>query len=856
MDYANGTHLYKWQWDLIHDPVGVPFLEGDGDGEMVVVDAVPCEIEYSSVPGSNKLSDWTEVRVGRGFITPSGGFARLNQTVKVVFGRKVDDNLTITNGVVSKIRIQLDEDNTEEYIAITTHERGANHVNATRWFHGYAKSIVSSLLRREYTWAENQAIIDTNGGYLELLPLLSSQDLVYAMGDMVNVDYRPIGDCYCEFLFSVSDQSVLLPHTGTASLGYHHIPYFADEIYTSCPNECDDSVNDLFGAGRQLYELLRPHVESDEEEALRELGIHFNSIRNGPSFAFYGDFLEDMGPMVSLKPDVINYFINNEIFTVEAFDSHFPHSSDFARDAETIFVKFGNEPLRSSIPPNYNEKTLDHARGGKYEYSFSDLIKREKIRTNIPMFYTGITNFESAEIAPPLSTYDAHEQYVAIFGTNSAMFAWASYFFGVASETYDPLAVGIVVRRIGTLFKPGVTAGSRFLRLANAVQKIKTKPGLTLEQIAQLDDFLLNIPQGKLKNLSSTINSGETTFVRPRGENPNQVGYYSVRQNGDQGEFVEIAYIQKEGSNYFLRVDQNHLNTPGFEDVPVGQGTHFDVGGGVQIRNNQGQYLKDVQLIRREDGLTSFTGRIDIARTRLTATNASEELIQRVSQSEYADDLSLDLVNGGSGFIATFNQSVEGLVGAWRVVKHLPDDIRLSVPSLHNISDILSSSLPRVEKINLIESRIASSAYEHGAILAPDGSLIAFRVGTPNSIDFSDLFGNVPSGYFFTHNHPGSGTFSDNDILTASGFQFSDFSAVTQSGKKYTMRRTSNSTNILEPSLIDARVTHRNQLRDEYGSQWNQTIPGSPEREALLIEINEELDRRTLNQFGFDYIIE
>jgi hypothetical protein len=33
MDYANGTHLYKWQWDLIHDPVGVPFLEGDGDGE-------------------------------------------------------------------------------------------------------------------------------------------------------------------------------------------------------------------------------------------------------------------------------------------------------------------------------------------------------------------------------------------------------------------------------------------------------------------------------------------------------------------------------------------------------------------------------------------------------------------------------------------------------------------------------------------------------------------------------------------------------------------------------------------------------------------------------------------------------
>ena len=37
MDYANGTHLYKWQWDLIHDPVNAPFLEGDGSGEYVTL---------------------------------------------------------------------------------------------------------------------------------------------------------------------------------------------------------------------------------------------------------------------------------------------------------------------------------------------------------------------------------------------------------------------------------------------------------------------------------------------------------------------------------------------------------------------------------------------------------------------------------------------------------------------------------------------------------------------------------------------------------------------------------------------------------------------------------------------------
>jgi hypothetical protein len=45
-------------------------------------------------------------------------------------------------------------------------------------------------------------------------------------------------------------------------------------------------------------------------------------------------------------------------------------------------------------------------------------------------------------------------------------------------------------------------------------------------------------------------------------------------------------------------------------------------------------------------------------------------------------------------------------------------------------------------------------------------------------------------------------------------------------------------------------------LRIEYESQFNQTTPGSPERLALIVEINEELDRRTLIHFGYEYVIE
>ncbi|MEL6971742.1 MAG: hypothetical protein AAFO02_16365, partial [Bacteroidota bacterium] len=35
MDYASGTRLYKWQWDLIHNPVNAPLLPGDEQSELL-----------------------------------------------------------------------------------------------------------------------------------------------------------------------------------------------------------------------------------------------------------------------------------------------------------------------------------------------------------------------------------------------------------------------------------------------------------------------------------------------------------------------------------------------------------------------------------------------------------------------------------------------------------------------------------------------------------------------------------------------------------------------------------------------------------------------------------------------------
>ena len=52
MDDGAGTHLYKWQWDLIHNPVNPPWLEGDDAGESVVVDDMTIFEDFENTDGS------------------------------------------------------------------------------------------------------------------------------------------------------------------------------------------------------------------------------------------------------------------------------------------------------------------------------------------------------------------------------------------------------------------------------------------------------------------------------------------------------------------------------------------------------------------------------------------------------------------------------------------------------------------------------------------------------------------------------------------------------------------------------------------------------------------------------------
>jgi hypothetical protein len=89
MDYGTGDRLYKWQWDLIHSPVGRPILPGDGDGEQVVVSVIDYLKKYTN-PVDSTLT----------FVTPAGKLITVPKRItEVKFFTGEDVNISCNNSV-------------------------------------------------------------------------------------------------------------------------------------------------------------------------------------------------------------------------------------------------------------------------------------------------------------------------------------------------------------------------------------------------------------------------------------------------------------------------------------------------------------------------------------------------------------------------------------------------------------------------------------------------------------------------------------------------------------------------------------------------------------------------------------
>jgi hypothetical protein len=77
-----------------------------------------------------------------------------------------------------------------------------------------------------------------------------------------------------------------------------------------------------------------------------------------------------------------------------------------------------------------------------------------------------------------------------------------------------------------------------------------------------------------------------------------------------------------------------------------------------------------------------------------------------------------------------------------------------------------SSTPARAAGVNL-ESRIRSNGDETGAFIAPQGTVVIEKTGLPDQVRFSGAELNGTDRTLFTHNHPGNGSFSRQDIVAA-----------------------------------------------------------------------------------------
>ncbi|PKQ63061.1 hypothetical protein BZG02_09845 [Labilibaculum filiforme] len=125
----------------------------------------------------------------------------------------------------------------------------------------------------------------------------------------------------------------------------------------------------------------------------------------------------------------MKYFRDNKIYSKEEFETQFRHRITKARDYDYIFSE---KDLWAGIKPDYNRASTDYKIGGKYKYSLSDLITREKYFRDENVFKTAIEKFENDGNAQPISVKDGYDQDLARYGSDSALFGFTKYASSVA----------------------------------------------------------------------------------------------------------------------------------------------------------------------------------------------------------------------------------------------------------------------------------------------------------------------------------------------------------------------------------------------------------------------------------------
>ena len=692
MDYGIGTLLRKYQWDRIHTPVShFGLFDENGESQSSSLFFVPSGMDFVT----NTYNIDANPNSPISFLTPSGVAIKSGSISKVYY-------TSSGYGYVEK----FEDSNNKVYVAFYTDPIPSG----PRQFRGYIPKDIHDQLAKEDPSAmtSNYSLITSNGGYFSDFTFTEQGEQVKAKG------YKPHSDglnlfetCKCTFTWNNPTKGddisgSVIPGTGNKV----YIPYFDTNLtYSqSCESssDCPDANELLSGTGEYLYEQLIPYLGANNtQEDLLALANYISIKLKDKDFAFYhyanlfdedfhgyyyghGDneysqteilyetFEANPPNITPLSTTIIQYFINNEIFSISAFigaDGLFTcmgckeEDRKASRDYEIVFSTVN----LWSYPSNYNDNSADYTKPfgngfEKYEYSFADITKRYEIfQQGYPNYFkTVINEFEGNGKAEPISVSDHSNQYVAQFGTSSGVFLWAAFYAeGLSDFTEAGLAYS-AIRYGSKLFKaiPDPAKKNWWQKAVSAIRKLFN---------SRVDNFINQMDNGGVKNFANTLKNNDNVALTHKYADETSDGIETLelrshRQGGgDNGSYEVVAQIKNIGNQETLIINVSDIN-----NSVTGKETLIK---SVHVKSSDGSYLADVKMVELEDGRVFFKkADADALWNRINDYPQLKAYLDNNFNNLQKFDFSNDFAGNSSDVLAKlakFEENPEGMVNAW-----------------------------------------------------------------------------------------------------------------------------------------------------------------------------------------------
>ncbi|WP_299182379.1 fibronectin type III domain-containing protein [uncultured Aquimarina sp.] len=467
MDSGSGVQLSHMDWEKMHAPgIQIYWFQDDEDGESVQ-NAIT---KYLSID-NNKWRDFC-------FLSPIGTAIRLDEASHLKFNED--------GAVISFIQ------NETKYQGVYSEQN--------QKFLGYLSEEHIDLVRGGVVLTDS---------FLEEFNVKKYSNIKYApVGQIIfTISKKKYQNTYLDCIIEASWNNPVLSNTYT---GNAIPPFLPENVLTISRegNQCGDAETEgvLDGLGVNVFYAFENSIDDANRQELIDFSNHITNKLKDKTYAFYREEFKDKWTLNSFQ-QILGYLKENGIYSINKFNNHFPVET-YARDAEIILSSID---LRDGIPEGYNQNTIDWVKYKinleqiPYEYSLNDLESRYEIMNDVSVYKSYLTDIESEGYSEAISMKDGYDQYVARFGTDSAVFAWSAF---AAKASKDVLMAYMTYRLIAQhgvqiLNKLGQDAYKRFIAgaleegLGNLIAHEILSPGESIPYSDFAEDMLL----GGVKNI-------------------------------------------------------------------------------------------------------------------------------------------------------------------------------------------------------------------------------------------------------------------------------------------------------------------------------------------------------------------